>query len=654
MSIPRQAIEATGAASASSLPADGGFRKTLAATLVTLFGLVTLGGVVRATDSGLGCPEWPLCGGQVETSAFIELSHRIVAAIAALLVAWVVVLAWRRYRRQPLVFPPAALAFFLIMVQAALGGIAVLTELPGWLVMAHLAMAQIVIACLLVAYVASRPVPSATTAPLEPSGESVDGKGGVTALAPLATATAVAAFALLMAGSYVANTLGATYVCSDSWPLCRGQLLPLDHLSLAHMGHRLGAVVVGLILAALLVQTWRMRQSQPYVWNIARLAGGLFVAQVIAGGAHMWFNFAVPAKVIHLSLATALWISLVVLALTALGLRGRAFIGQGGGETLPIPDKAAGPTFSRRNGGEEAAAQPPAPRAASGLRSLAADHLALTKPTIVLMLLVTALGGVFMAAKGSPPVGITLWVLFGGALAAGGANSINHALEQDVDGLMRRTSRRPVATYRISPRVAMVQGLLLNAVAFALLTVFVNLLTALLTLSATLFYVLVYTSWLKRTSTQNIVIGGAAGAVPPLAGWAAVTGGLDLPAVYLFAIIFFWTPPHFWALSLLLKDDYARAGIPMLPVVRGVPATVRSIMLYSVLLVALTGMFFVLPEVGAVYLMFALPLGALLLLFAWRLWRTAGAQGSKPLYLYSLAYLALLFAGVMIDSSVTL
>jgi protoheme IX farnesyltransferase len=294
------------------------------------------------------------------------------------------------------------------------------------------------------------------------------------------------------------------------------------------------------------------------------------------------------------------------------------------------------------------------PRAPLDVRALFADHLALTKPPIVLLLLVTALGGLFMAARGAPPLGVTLWVLCCGAMAAGGANSINHALDRDVDGLMRRTSRRPVATNRISARAAILQGLVFNAVAFALLTYYVNPLTALLTLSATLFYVLVYTKWLKRTSTQNIVIGGAAGAVPPMAGWAAVTGGLDLPAVYLFAIIFFWTPPHFWALSLLLKDDYARAGIPMLPVVRGVPETVRSILLYSVLLVALTVMFFLLPEVGLVYLIFAVPLGGALLWFAWRLWRTVGERGAKPLYLYSLLYLALLFAGVMIDASVAL
>ena len=294
------------------------------------------------------------------------------------------------------------------------------------------------------------------------------------------------------------------------------------------------------------------------------------------------------------------------------------------------------------------------PRAPLDVRALFADHLALTKPPIVLLLLVTALGGLFMAARGAPPLGVTLWVLCCGAMAAGGANSINHALDRDVDGLMRRTSRRPVANNRVSARAAMLQGLVFNAVAFALLTYYVNPLTALLTLSATLFYVLVYTKWLKRTSTQNIVIGGAAGAVPPLAGWAAVTGGLELPAVYLFAIIFFWTPPHFWALSLLLKDDYARAGIPMLPVVRGVPETVRSILLYSVLLVALTVMFFLLPEVGLVYLIFAVPLGGALLWFAWRLWRSVGERGAKPLYLYSLLYLALLFAGVMIDASVAL
>jgi len=620
----RTSGDTVNATSAATFASNRAFRILVITTLVALFGLVTLGAVVRATDSGLGCPDWPLCNGEQEASTYIELSHRMVAGVTGLLVASVALVAWRHHRRQPWVYLPAALAFLLMLMQAGLGGITVLTELPRWSVMSHLAMAQALIAVLLVVYVASSiPSPQWTT-------------GGLAsrAFAPLVVATAVGAFALVMAGSYVANTTGATYICGDSWPLCRGQLLPHDELSLIHMGHRLGAVVLGLMVIAVVVVAWRLRTAQPQIWAIACIVGALFLAQVIAGGAHMWFDFASPVKVIHLSIATALWIGLALLALLSLSGRGSiAFWPEEGGA-------AAGGLAKRRTFPD--------------LRAMAADHVALTKPPIVMLLLVTALGGLFMAAEGLPPLGTTLWVLFGGTLAAGGANSINHALERDVDSLMRRTSRRPVADNRVTPQAAFGQGLVLNVVAFALLSINVNLLTALLTLSATLFYVLVYTSWLKRTSTQNIVIGGAAGAVPPLAGWAAVTGGLDLPAIYLFAIVFFWTPPHFWALSLLLKDDYARAGIPMLPVVRGVPETVRTIMLYSLLLVALTVVFYVLPEVGLVYLLFALPLGGLLLMFAWRLFRSAGSQGSKPLYLFSLAYLALLFVGVMLDSSVSL
>ena len=187
-----------------------------------------------------------------------------------------------------------------------------------------------------------------------------------------------------------------------------------------------------------------------------------------------------------------------------------------------------------------------------------------------------------------------------------------------------------------------------------LLAGWVNLLSALLTLSATLFYVLVYTGLLKRSTPQNIVIGGAAGAVPPMVGWTAVTGSLELPAIYLFAIIFFWTPPHFWALALLIKRDYARANVPMLPAVRGEAATARGIMLHLIMLVTLTVLFFTIETVGLIYLSGAVTLGALFLVMAWRLLRSGGTRGARPLYLYSLAYLAGIFALVMVDSTIRL
>jgi protoheme IX farnesyltransferase len=290
----------------------------------------------------------------------------------------------------------------------------------------------------------------------------------------------------------------------------------------------------------------------------------------------------------------------------------------------------------------------------ASLLSILNDYLTLTKPPIVVLLLVTAAGGMFLAAQGLPSLLLIGLVWLGGALAAGGANAINHYLDRDIDERMSRTRQRPVAGHRISPTKALIFGVALNVIAFAVLVTWINLLAALLTLSATLFYVFVYTRWLKRTTPQNIVIGGAAGAIPPLVGWAAVTGGLDLPAVYLFAIVFFWTPPHFWALSLLIKDDYAEAGIPMLPVVTTVEHTTQQIFYYTLALVGLTVMFALTQAVGLVYLVSVLVLGAVFIWMAWQLKRNYTRSIAKTVYLYSLLYLAVLFVGVMVDSIIQL
>lgn len=284
--------------------------------------------------------------------------------------------------------------------------------------------------------------------------------------------------------------------------------------------------------------------------------------------------------------------------------------------------------------------------------AVARDYLALTKPKIISLLLVTAAGGMFLAEQGVPSLLTLAWVWIGGALASGGANAINQHLDRDIDREMRRTQSRPVAGARVSPRYALAFGIGLNVAAFVLLTALVNPLAAILTLSASLFYVFVYTMWLKRTTPNNIVIGGAAGAVPPMVGWAAVTGGLDLPAVYLFAIIFFWTPPHFWALSLLIQTDYEQAGVPMLPVVSSRRQTTLHVLLYSIALTGLTLMFALLPAMGVIYLAAAAALGAPFIFLAWRLWREDSRSRAKAAYLYSLAYLALLFAAIMVDSVV--
>ena len=278
------------------------------------------------------------------------------------------------------------------------------------------------------------------------------------------------------------------------------------------------------------------------------------------------------------------------------------------------------------------------------------DYVELTKPRIMILLLITAGCGMFVGAGGVP----TLWqlavLLVGGALASGGASALNHYLDRDIDGLMGgRTAERPIVAGRLIAPRALEFGLVLSAFSFVLLGSLVNVLTAALALAGGLFYVVVYTGWLKRSTVENIVIGGAAGAVPPLVGWAAATGNLTLPAIFLFLIVFLWTPPHFWALALLIKDQYEAAEIPMLPVVRGDRETARQIVWYSIVLVAVTLLPFAWHTAGVLYLSVALLLGALFLRLAWRLRRETTTARAGVLFKFSLLYLALLFVALAVD-----
>jgi len=278
------------------------------------------------------------------------------------------------------------------------------------------------------------------------------------------------------------------------------------------------------------------------------------------------------------------------------------------------------------------------------------DYLTLTKPKVQSLLLFTTITTMYVA--GDPSVGLVFLTCLGGALSAGGAGAINHAVDRDIDRTMARTADRPVASGRVSAAAATAFGIGLGAASFLLLALAVNPLAAALSLSGLLGYVCVYTLWLKRTTPQNIVIGGAAGAVPPLVAWAAVTGGLSGMAFYMFAIVFFWTPPHFWALSLLMKDEYAKAGIPMLPVVRGEEETRRQILLYTVLLYAVTQLPFCAGGLGVAYLVPSMLLGAGFIYFSTRLYRSRERRWALKTYLFSLAYLALLFLAMAIAANV--
>jgi protoheme IX farnesyltransferase len=294
---------------------------------------------------------------------------------------------------------------------------------------------------------------------------------------------------------------------------------------------------------------------------------------------------------------------------------------------------------------------PPAAPTASGksqIRQVVSDYVDMTKPKVQSLLLFTTITTMYVA--GTPSVGLVLLTCLGGALASGGAGAINHYLDRDIDARMTRTANRPVPSGRVAPGAALAYGIVLGICSFALLASTVNVLAASLALSGLLGYVLVYTLWLKRRTPQNIVIGGAAGAVPPLVAWAAVTGGLDGTALYLFAIVFYWTPPHFWALSLLMKDEYAGAGVPMLPVVRGEAETRWQILLYTILLVAVTLLPFAFGVFDGLYLVAALVLGSAFTLMAMKLHHDADRRSALKVYLFSLAYLALLFAAMVADA----
>jgi heme o synthase len=294
---------------------------------------------------------------------------------------------------------------------------------------------------------------------------------------------------------------------------------------------------------------------------------------------------------------------------------------------------------------------------------LIAAYVALMKPRVLTLLLITTFAAMVLAEGGLPPLGLVALTLLGGALAAGGANAINQFIDRDIDTVMRRTRHRPVPSHLVTPRQALLFGIGAGVASFLLLAVTVNPLAAFLAMTGLLFYVVVYSLWLKRSTPQNIVIGGAAGAIPPLVGWAAVSDSLSLTALYLFAIIFFWTPPHFWALSLLLKNDYAEARVPMLPVIVGVPETTRQIMLYVWLLIGVTVLPFTARAMGGWYLAAALLLGGALLYYAVRLQQAAGASPSaigaslseperywaRRLFFFSNAYLAFLFAAMLLD-----
>jgi heme o synthase len=452
-------------------------------------------------------------------------------------------------------------------------------------------------------------------------------------------AVVLALLAMLVLGVTGAITaLGDTlFPVVNVWDGIRQDFMPSAHFLIGlRIYHPLIAMSFGLYLTLIAGLTMRLRPSAD-VQRFARLMIALFMAQMGAGLLNLMLSAPIWMQLVHLMCADLLWITVVLLAAASLA------------EGVPKVELAA---IGGDRGGFTA---PPQPAARATWR----DYLALTKPRVISLLLFTTVTAMLIAAGGRkgavPGLWVYLAVAIGFYMAAGAANAINMVLERDLDLRMGRTARRPTVTHTIPPRAALQFALALMVGSFALLWAAANLLSAVLALSGLAFYVVVYTVLLKRRTWSNIVIGGAAGAFPPLVGWAAVTGDLSPLAWCLFGIVFLWTPVHFWALAILIKDDYARAGVPMLPVVRGVRATVVQIAVYTMLTVVISILPFLLHTnsgeavVGWPYLGAAALLNGVLIRRSLQLYRQPDHPHARSLFHYSIVYLALLFLAMAVD-----
>jgi protoheme IX farnesyltransferase len=587
-------------------------RRLSTATVATTVALVVVGGIVRASGSGDACPQWPGCfPGRIlpplEVHAIIEFTHRLVALILSVLVVATAWVAWRRERRDQGVLWPAVAAVAVIVLQSAIGAIRIETGPKALVTTLHFLTAMILLSLVVMVAAAARIV--------RRRGDSVPITSGFRAtLWGTLGVTAV----LLLVGAYVRGE-GAGLVFLD-WPLMDGRFVPdlSTDATAAAFAHRVLAAISVALGAVLAVRSLRI--PHPGVRALAWSAFGLLVVQAGLGAAAVLTRLAPWSVAGHVAGSSLAWATLVALATTTVRVAPRL---------RPPPD---GP-----------------PGRGTRVREKVAAYAQLTKPDIIVLLLITTVPAMVLAEGGMPAGWLIAATLFGGTLAAAGANAVNCYLDRDIDEVMARTRRRPLPSHRVDPRAAVRFGAILVAASFAWLAATVNLLSAALTAAAAAFYVVVYTLWMKRSTPQNIVIGGAAGAVPALVGWSAVTGTVAAPAVVLFGIVFLWTPPHFWALAIRHTNEYAAARVPMLPVLRGRRDTAVHILRYTVVLVAVSLILVPVAGMGLIYLISAAVLGATLVGFAVRLHRHPDARSAMALFRFSITYLALLFAAVAAD-----
>ncbi len=593
-----------------------GYLALAAAILIYL--VIVLGGIVHANGAASICPDWPTCRGSLlpplDSPALLDYIHRLFTLLAVPAVLAVVALGRKLFSSQKLVAYPLYAAFWLMASQVLLGGILNFSLPLGWQVSIsaiHLGLSLLVLAMLLLSTVV---ILFQSRLPFLPSHLSFH-----TPFARLSLLTLSAVFILLISGA-VLNVSGAASAC-PGWPLCNNWQLPQNDLDWISLFHRLVVAGSALLVFLLIWQAWKTQRSQTVVLVASTAAGALYLSLALTGSVRAAQGYPIYMTSLHEAASTAIWAVFIVQA-AAVGLSGRS---------REAEDQDAA-YFSHRSP-----------------FVLAREILLLMKPIVVLLLLVTTYAGMVIAGRALPPFWLSLWTLVGGALAAGGSGAINQYIDRFDDTRMQRTEKRPIPAGRLTPAEGLAIGVTACILAFFLLVALVNLLAALLSLAGMLYYVLLYSSLLKKATPKNIVIGGGAGSLPPLVGWAAVTGSLNIPSLFLFAIVFLWTPPHFWSLAYVRCVDYARAGVPMLPVVCGERETRRQILIYTVELVALT---LLLPLVGlgsGLYLVVSAALGVWLLLSAVQLWRLGGDQVAWKMYRSSSMYLAILFFALMLD-----
>ena len=600
------------------------FRAAVRLLLGATIGLVVIGVIVRATDSGMGCPDWPLCYGQIippttdsgdviAYKAWLEWIHRAIAAMIGLIVLAVVALALRNLKDRRSLQGASIALLALVLFQAWLGRQTVLESNSGASVTAHLASAMAFVG--LQVWVLARSGYAETLGGIRRASGSV--------VAPIVAAGAI--YALLLFGSNVTGT--DTGLLYPDWPLMGGTLFPpITELSTPMILHRYATAIVALILISAIWIVRREKGSPARVRQLLTYAAAVFAVQCVIGAVQIFTKLAPWTQTLHVALATVIWILTVGAASIAL-LEGRVAGGSSPG----------GPKRSELT-----------------LRETIFAYVALTKPRIVELLLITTVPAMLLAAHGFPPLTLIAATLIGGTLSAASANVFNCIIDADIDAKMARTAARPLVTGRISIGAALLFASILGVASFLFLAFTTTMMAAFVSLLAIAFYVLIYTLILKRSTPQNIVIGGAAGALPPVIGWAAVTGDISLVPILLFALVFYWTPPHFWALALRIGPDYAAAGVPMLPVTAGPAETARQIWLYTILLVVMSLMLWVVAGMGLVYLGAAIVGGGIFLLRAWRLRSDVLGdgllRGATRLYRYSISYLTLIFAAIAIDS----